>query len=93
MVISIDRGTTGTFDARLESFAATPNYKAGHFVCKPCKHRVHQTCKWRKMMLWTLIVILMLLWLVAVVVKFTVGGLIHVLLLGAVALLVYRLLT
>ncbi len=44
-------------------------------------------------MLWTLIVILMLLWLVAVVVKFTVGGLIHILLLGAVALLVYRLLT
>ncbi len=44
-------------------------------------------------MLWTLIVVLALLWVVAVVVKFTVGGLIHLLLLGAIALLVYRLLT
>lgn len=44
-------------------------------------------------MLWGLIVGLVLLWLAAVVVKFTVGGLIHLLLVGAVILVVYRLLT
>ena len=41
--------------------------------------------------LWTIIAVLVLVWLVATVLKFTIGGLIHVLLLVAAALLVYRL--
>ena len=40
--------------------------------------------------LWTAIAVLVLLWLVATVVKFTAGGLIHLLLLVAVGLLVYK---
>ena len=40
--------------------------------------------------LWIVIAGLVLLWLVATVVKFTVGGLIHLLLLVAVGLLVYE---
>lgn len=44
-------------------------------------------------MLWTLIAILAVLWVIAVVVKFTVGGLIHLLLAAAVILLIYRMLT
>lgn len=42
------------------------------------------------MNIWTIIAVLVVLWLVATVLKFTIGGLIHVLLLVAVGLLVYR---
>ena len=41
--------------------------------------------------LWIVIAALVALWLVAAVVKFTVGGLIHLLLLVALGLLVYKL--
>ena len=41
--------------------------------------------------LWVVIAGLVLLWLIATVLKFTLGGLIHILLLAAAALLVYRL--
>lgn len=44
-------------------------------------------------MLWGLIVLLFVLWLVAVVAKFTLGGLIHILLLIAFITLVFRLLS
>lgn len=44
-------------------------------------------------MLWTLIAILIALWLIAVVAKFTLGGLIHLLLLIALVVLIFRLLT
>lgn len=43
-------------------------------------------------MLWTLICILLVLWLVGVLTSFTVGGLIHILLVVALVVLVVRLL-
>ena len=43
------------------------------------------------MNLWTIIIALVALWLVATVLKFTIGGLINILLIVAVGLLVYRL--
>ena len=44
-------------------------------------------------MLWGLITLLCVLWLIAVVAKFTLGGLIHLLLLIAVIVLIVRLVT
>ncbi len=44
-------------------------------------------------MLWALIVILFVLWLVFLIGKFVVGGLIHLLLVAAVILLIVKLLT
>ena len=44
-------------------------------------------------MLWGLIALLCCLWLVAVVAKFTLGGLIHLLLVIAVIVLIVRLVT
>lgn len=43
--------------------------------------------------LWSIISILVLLWLIAVVAKFTLGGLIHLLLIIAFVVLIFRLLT
>lgn len=43
-------------------------------------------------MLWTLIVILMVLWLLGVVTSYTAGGLIHILLVVALVCIVIRLL-
>ena len=40
--------------------------------------------------LWTVIAALVVLWLVATVLKFTLGGLIHVLLLVAIGLLIWH---
>ncbi len=42
-------------------------------------------------MLWGLITLLCVLWLIAVVAKFTLGGLIHLLLIIAVVALIFRL--
>ncbi len=44
-------------------------------------------------MLWSLIGILVVIWIIAFLAKATAGGLIHLLLIIAVVLLVYRLLT
>ncbi len=44
-------------------------------------------------MLWGLIVLLVILWVVAMVAKFTLGGLIHLLLVIAVITLIFRLIT
>ena len=44
-------------------------------------------------MLWKLIALLVAVWLVATILKFTVGGLIHILLLIAVGLAIYHLVT
>lgn len=44
-------------------------------------------------MLWTLFVILLVLWLLGVVSSFTLGGFIHVLLVLAVVSLVFQLMT
>ena len=43
-------------------------------------------------MLWTIFVILLVLWLLGVVTSFTLGGMVHILLIAAVVLLVFRLL-
>ena len=43
-------------------------------------------------MLWTVIVILLVLWLLGVVTAYTLGGFIHILLLVAVVVLVIRIL-
>jgi hypothetical protein len=44
-------------------------------------------------MLWTIFVILLLLWLVGLVSSYTLGGFIHLLLLAAVIVLILRLLS
>ncbi|HUB24643.1 MAG TPA: lmo0937 family membrane protein [Tepidisphaeraceae bacterium] len=43
-------------------------------------------------MLWTLVLILMVLWLLGVVTSYTAGGLIHILLVVALVVIVVRLL-
>ncbi len=44
-------------------------------------------------MLWTIFVILLILWLLGMVSSFTLGGLIHLLLVVALILLIFQLLT
>jgi hypothetical protein len=44
-------------------------------------------------MLWTLFVILLALWLVGVVSSYTLGGLIHILLVLAIVALIFQLMT
>ncbi|CDM64982.1 lmo0937 family membrane protein [Pyrinomonas methylaliphatogenes] len=44
-------------------------------------------------MLWTIIVILLVLWLLGVITKFTVGGLLHLLLVIALVILIINLIT
>jgi hypothetical protein len=46
---------------------------------------------WRFVMLWTILVILLVLWLLGVVTSTTMGGLVHILLVVAVILLVVQL--
>lgn len=44
-------------------------------------------------MLWTILVVLLILWLVGVVSSYTIGGFIHILLVVALVILVINLLT
>ncbi len=44
-------------------------------------------------MLWTIFIILVVLWLVGFVSSYTMGGFIHILLVAAVIILVFRLVT
>jgi hypothetical protein len=44
-------------------------------------------------MLWTILVILVVLWLVGLVSSYTMGGFIHVLLVVAIIILIYNLVT
>ncbi len=44
-------------------------------------------------MLWILIVVLAVIWVVAVVLKYTIGGLIHLLLIIAIGILIYNVIT
>lgn len=44
-------------------------------------------------MLWTVLVILLILWLLGVVTSYTLGGFIHILLVVAAIVLIYRLVT
>lgn len=44
-------------------------------------------------MLWTIFIILVVLWLVGLVSSYTMGGFIHILLVAAVIILVFRLVT
>jgi len=44
-------------------------------------------------MLWTILIILLVLWLVGLVSSYTMGGFIHVLLVVAVIILIYNLVT
>ena len=44
-------------------------------------------------MLWTILVILVVLWLLGVVTSYTMGGFIHILLVVAVVILILRLVT
>jgi Family of unknown function (DUF5670) len=44
-------------------------------------------------MLWTILVVLCILWLLGMVTSFTAGGLIHILLVAAVVILIYNLVT
>jgi hypothetical protein len=42
------------------------------------------------MLLWAIFVILLLLWLVGVLISYTLGGFIHILLVGAVVALIFQ---
>jgi hypothetical protein len=44
-------------------------------------------------MLWTLIIVLVVLWLLGLVSSYTLGGFIHILLVLAVIILIYRIVT
>lgn len=44
-------------------------------------------------MLWTIFVILVILWLLGLVTSYTLGGFIHILLVVAVVILIFRLVT
>ena len=44
-------------------------------------------------MLWTIFVILLILWLLGLVTSYTMGGFIHILLVVAVVILIFRLVT
>jgi hypothetical protein len=44
-------------------------------------------------MLWTIFVILLVLWLIGFVSSYTMGGFIHILLVAAVVILIFRLVT
>ena len=44
-------------------------------------------------MLWTLFIVLLVLWLVGVVISYTLGGFIHILLVLAVLALIFQLVT
>lgn len=44
-------------------------------------------------MLWTIFVILLILWLLGIVTSYTMGGFIHILLVVAVVVLIFRLLS
>lgn len=41
-------------------------------------------------MLWTIVVVLVAIWLAGVVIKATIGGLLHLLLIAAIAIFLYR---
>jgi hypothetical protein len=55
--------------------------------------RVHPRTgvKERQKMVWTIFVVLLILWLLGLVTSYTLGGMIHVLLVVAVVLLVFQL--
>jgi len=44
-------------------------------------------------MLWTLIIVLVVLWLLGLVSSYTMGGFIHILLVLAIIILIYRIVT
>jgi hypothetical protein len=44
-------------------------------------------------MLWTIVVILIILWILGLVTSYTMGGLIHVLLVIAIVVVLYRVIT
>jgi hypothetical protein len=48
---------------------------------------------WRQGMLWTIFVILLVLWLLGLVTSYTLGGFIHILLILAIAVVLIQLIT
>jgi len=52
-----------------------------------------QVADWENVMLWTIFVILLVLWLLGVVSAYTLGGFIHILLIVAIAILCIQLIT
>ena len=42
-------------------------------------------------MLWTIFVIFLILWIIGIISSYTMGGLIHILLISAAAILIFRL--
>ena len=48
---------------------------------------------WRKTMLWTITIVLVVLWLVGLVSSYTLGGWIHIMLVLAVIVLIFNLLS
>lgn len=53
----------------------------------------HFACRKGAKMLWTILVILLVLWLIGLLTHFTLGGVIHILLVIAVIILIVRLVT
>jgi hypothetical protein len=58
---------------------------------RPLQYTISASIKERDNMLWTICVILLVLWAVGMVTSYTMGGLLHILLILAVIVLVFRL--
>jgi hypothetical protein len=56
-------------------------------------HQLLNRSRETKAMLWTIFVILLVLWLLGIVTSFTLGGYIHILLVVAVAMVLIQLIT
>jgi hypothetical protein len=56
-------------------------------------HQLLNRARETKAMLWTIFVILLVLWLLGIVTSFTLGGYIHILLVVAVAMVLIQLIT
>ena len=54
-------------------------------------HEAKETLTWRIVMLWTIFVILLVLWLLGLVSSYTLGGFIHILLVLAIVVLIINL--
>jgi hypothetical protein len=57
----------------------------------PAQHEAKGNLTWRLFMLWTIFVILLVLWLLGLVSSYTLGGFIHILLVLAIIVLIINL--
>ena len=59
----------------------------------PCKPAGNRPASWRTTMLYTIAVVLLILWVLGLVTSYTAGGLLHILLVIAVIVIVFQLIS